>query len=79
MLGKTLMKVREMINNNQELKIEIIEKKEEKEKIIEKKEIEKKENEIKFYRQNEEYGYFSNFSKHEITIENKKWPTTGKP
>lgn len=32
--------------------------------------------EIKFYRERDDYGYFSNFSDHPITLENKVWPTT---
>lgn len=35
-----------------------------------------KKKEIKFYRERDEYGYFSNFSDHPITLENKVWPTT---
>ena len=31
---------------------------------------------IKFYRTNEAYGCFSNFSKHPIVINGKEWPTT---
>lgn len=31
---------------------------------------------IQFYRQNDPYGYFSNFSNHPITIKNKVWPTS---
>lgn len=31
---------------------------------------------IKFYRQNDAYGYFSNFSDHPIIIEGKKYATT---
>ncbi len=32
---------------------------------------------IKFYREGDEYGYFSNFSKHPVTIDGKEWKTTG--
>mmetsp|Transcript_13986 Transcript_13986/g.19448 ORF Transcript_13986/g.19448 Transcript_13986/m.19448 type:complete len:176 (-) Transcript_13986:40-567(-) len=31
---------------------------------------------IKFYRQNDDYGYFSNFSAHPITINGKEYQTT---
>jgi ribA/ribD-fused uncharacterized protein len=31
---------------------------------------------ILFYRVNEPYGFFSNFSKHPITLNGKEWPTT---
>jgi ribA/ribD-fused uncharacterized protein len=31
---------------------------------------------IRFYRVNEPYGIFSNFSPHSITIDGKRWPTT---
>ena len=31
---------------------------------------------IRFYRENEEYGCFSNFSNHKVEIEGKTWPTT---
>jgi ribA/ribD-fused uncharacterized protein len=31
---------------------------------------------IRFYRVNEPYGVFSNFSAHPITIDGKRWPTT---
>ena len=31
---------------------------------------------IKFYKPTEQYGEFSNFSDHPITIDNKTWPTT---
>jgi ribA/ribD-fused uncharacterized protein len=31
---------------------------------------------ICFYRKNDEYGYFSNFSPYSITLEGKSWPTS---
>jgi ribA/ribD-fused uncharacterized protein len=31
---------------------------------------------ICFYRENDEYGYFSNFSPHPITLKGKSWPTS---
>ncbi|MDB5320671.1 MAG: hypothetical protein JWN40_2302 [Phycisphaerales bacterium] len=31
---------------------------------------------IRFYRVNEPYGLFSNFSPHPITMDGKRWPTT---
>lgn len=31
---------------------------------------------INFYRVRDEYGYFSNFSPHPITLKGKVWPTT---
>eukprot|EP01080_Neovahlkampfia_damariscottae_P003825 gene3825-6986_t len=36
----------------------------------------KRRNVINFYRQNDEYGCFSNFSEHEIKLEEKIWPTS---
>ena len=31
---------------------------------------------IKFWRTRDEYGFLSNFSKHPVTIDGKRWPTT---
>jgi hypothetical protein len=33
-------------------------------------------NQIRFYRQNDPYGEFSNFSAHPVTLKGKVWPTT---
>ncbi len=32
--------------------------------------------EVRFYRQNDEYGYFSNFASYPIELKGKTWPTS---